>query len=67
MNENGQLNRWTKKWGSKFNQVQDCNSSDEAKPLAIRDVFVVFIMLLGAMAVTLLLVQLEKIHARFAA
>ena len=63
MKEVGKLDRLKKKWAVKFHT--DCRGSeDDTKPLAIKDVFVAFIVLLIAMGATFLLVQLERIDAR---
>lgn len=57
MKESGQLSRLEKKWESVFQP--DCDLSEEVYPLAMRDVFVAFIMLLMALVMSLLLLQLE--------
>ena len=60
MKETGQSNRLKKKWMQEFRQ--DCQDSDKTRPLKIGDVFVAFVMLLVATGITLIILQLEKIH-----
>lgn len=67
MKESGQLHRIYKKWGVTNRFQQHCHSSlsDDIKPLAMRDVFVVFIMLMIAMGASLVLAQLEILYVGY--
>ena len=64
MKEIGQLQRIFKKCGIRHEFQQHCLSSEDGEPLAMRDVFVVFIMLLAAMIISLALLELEKLWVR---
>ena len=58
MKESGQLDRLWTKWSSKFKKT--CLSTDQFKPVAMMDVFIVFVMLLAANALAVLISFLER-------
>ena len=60
MKESGQLHRMHKKWYSRFRK--DCHP-EEIRPLAIKDVFAVFVMLLVAFVMSTVLFYVEKIYS----
>ena len=61
MKESGQLQRVYKKWKANCKFQEHCStSSEDVTPLAMRDVFVAFVMLLVAIGISLALVKVER-------
>ena len=65
MKESGQLQRIFNKCGIRQEFQQHCLSSEDGQGLAMKDVFVVFIMLLAAMVIALALLNLEKLCVKY--
>ena len=63
MKESGRLDRMWKIYGKSLQK--DCQSvSDDQKPLAMKDVFMAFVLLGSAAIVALVLLKLEKLQKK---